>query len=233
MFVPSFQTCDEVSPKCPVSSTIYTYKPNKGGNLIFLFIFAVTALAQVGLGWRHRKTWKAYSILVFLGSLLEALGYVGRVQLSSNVWNQGAFIQQITLLVVAPSFLAASLYLSMKALVIYLGPEHTRLPARWWTWAFVGADMFGFVLQLAGGGISSTAGDDADLADVGNNVTIVGISFQAATMIVAAGLFGSFLRNLIRSDGRVAITRLPKGIKLFIGAGAVAFFTILVRCIYR
>lgn len=233
VFTPSMKTCHEVTPECPVSATLYGYRPNKAASIIFVVIFFACAIAQLGLGWRYRKTWKGYSILVAIGALLEGIGYIGRFKMSENPWERGAFIIQVTFLVVAPSLMAASLYMTMKAMVLYFGQEYTRIPARWWTKGFVTADLIGFLVQGGGGAVSSMGDTHPSLATTGNYMTIGGIAFQALVMGVAAVLFADFMARMVRRQGSQVLYDMPRGLKFCLISMAVAFLAIIVRCIYR
>jgi RTA1 like protein len=117
--------CTRITPECPIEDTTYGYYPNIAGNAIYVVIFAICALAQIGLGITYRV--KFYSTLVFLGCTGEAVGYIGRIVLHSNPWNDAGFILQVLLLIISPSFLAAALYLTLKQLVPHHGPKYSKL----------------------------------------------------------------------------------------------------------
>lgn len=104
--------CINVNPNCPVEGTIYGYYPNLGGNAFFIALFALLTLCNAGLGLKSR-TW-TYLIALFFGSLGEALGYVGRVMLHDNPWDGNGFNIQICCLIIAPAFIAAGVYLTLK-----------------------------------------------------------------------------------------------------------------------
>lgn len=79
----------------------------------------------------------------------------------------------------APSFLAAGVYLTLKHMVLYCGPEHSKLKARLYAWVFIGCDFGSIVLQALGGGIAAAAGDrdsDPSLLDAGNGLTVARIA---------------------------------------------------------
>ena len=73
----SFSTCDAVSALCPVEATTYGYRPNLGANAFFLSAFALCTLGQLYLSIRYR-TW-TWLIALLIGSLLETIGYGGRI----------------------------------------------------------------------------------------------------------------------------------------------------------
>lgn len=229
----STDNCKVVSPNCPVEATVYGYAPNLGGNAFYAVVFALCALIQCYHICRFWRFWKTFSILTFVGCCGECCGYIGRLFLYKNPWNGAALPIQLVLLMVSPSFLAAALYTTLRALVQHFGPEHTRLPERFWTWPFVTADLVGFFLQC-GGGVIAAAGDrNPSLASVGNTIMIFGVSFQAAIMVLAGLLTADFALRIGRRHGAHAFADLPRYLKIFLSAMTAAFFLILTRCIYR
>ncbi|KAK0110077.1 hypothetical protein ONS95_002733 [Cadophora gregata] len=230
--------CKSISPECPIEDTIYGYYPNLGANVVMVAIFAICAIAQLYLGFRYKL--RAYPAVVFLGCLGECVGYVGRVLMHSNPWDSGPFIIQILLLIVSPSLLAAGLYLTLKHLVLHFGPEYSRLSPKWYTWLFVACDAIGFLTQCIGGGIQASADNtDQKTLNMGNNIMVAGVSFQAATMVVCGLLAADFAYSLYRHRGErktAAQGTSPRGAKAFqfyLACFVTAFLAILTRCIYR
>lgn len=229
----STKDCEAVSPNCPVEATLYGYTPSLGGNAFYAVAFAVCALVQCCHTCRFWRLWKAFSILTFVGCVGECCGYIGRLFLHKNPWNGAALPVQLVLLMVSPSFLAAALYTTLRTLVQHFGPEHTKLSERFWTWPFVTADLAGFFLQCGGGILASMSEKNPSLASIGNTVMIFGVSFQAATMVVAGLLAADFILRIGRRHGADVFGLLPRKLKIFLLAMTAAFFLILTRCIYR
>ncbi|KAF2111484.1 RTA1 like protein-domain-containing protein [Lophiotrema nucula] len=229
----STDDCKHVSVDCPVEDTIYGYAPNLGANAFYAVIFALCSVVQLYFIFRYWRIWKGYSILVFVGALGECCGYVGRILLHQNPWNGAAMTIQLLLIMVAPSFLAAALYMTLRTLVQYFGPENTKLPARLWTWPFVTADLIGFISQCGGGIMSSMTDTNPSLGKAGNTIMVAGVSFQAAVMFLAGILATDFAIRLYRKQGVNAYRDLPKDLKIFLLSMMAAFLMILARCIYR
>ncbi|RAH65223.1 RTA1 domain-containing protein [Aspergillus aculeatinus CBS 121060] len=233
--------CTSVTPACPVSATTLGYYPNLGGNIFLLLVFAICALTQIYLGFRYRV--RLYSALVFLGCAGEGVGYIGRLMLHANPWNNGGFIIQTLLLIVSPSFLAAALYLTVKTIVLTCGPQFSLLNPKLYTWLFIICDAIGFCTQLAGGGLQATAANgkgSESTVRVGTNIMIAGIAFQAATMAVCGVLTIDYTRKVyLHRRQQAGYTPLSwmsvshSGFAGFVGCQTVAFVTILIRCIYR
>lgn len=132
----SRRTCTEVTPQCPVELTLYGYRPELGPNAFFVALFAACFVLQVVIG-SMRRTWTFLLALGF-ATIGETLGYAGRVMMNDNPWSDGGFKMQICCLVLAPSFLAAGIYLTLKHVVLYCGPEHSWLKASLYPWIFIG-----------------------------------------------------------------------------------------------
>ncbi|KAL4891132.1 RTA1 like protein-domain-containing protein [Aspergillus ambiguus] len=234
----SYKTCTEVGPLCPVEATSYGYYPNFGGNVFFTVFYGVLGVAQLGIGVYFRA-WTMMVALV-VGAFLEMAGYVGRILMHYNPWNEDAFKLQIVCLVLAPTFVAAGIYLTLKHIILSLGPEHSRLKPRLFTWIFIGCDIGSLILQAAGGGVAAAAGNtNVKLLNAGNNIIIAGIAFQVATMSVCGLLGLEFFIRVIRHgpglSGEKTFENVPgqKYVKLVVFAEIFAYFTVLIRCIYR
>ncbi len=157
---------------------------------------------------------------------------------------------QICCIVLAPSFVAGSIYLTLKHLVGYCGPQYSKLKPHLYPWTFVGCDLGSIILQAIGGGVAASAGSSGDpkLLDAGNGLIVAGISFQVATMVVCGVLAADFfLRFLKTKPGSTAQEKpdktpyekdlhdgkKPTKFRIFCIAIVFAYVTVLIRCIYR
>jgi hypothetical protein len=232
----SFRNCTSVSPACPAIATTYGYYPSLGPNIALLTVFGIVVISQLGLVFIYRL-W-SYSFVIAAACLLEVVGYIGRLLMHANPWSETGFRTQIICLILGPSFLAAGIYLTLKHLVIYFGPEHSRLRPQLYTRIFIGCDVASILLQAAGGGVAASAGKtekNTKLADAGNSIMMAGIAFQVATMVICGLLAADFGFSLWRSSRREQrnLGRVSPKAKAFFAAVALAYITILIRCIYR
>ncbi|KAL8723978.1 MAG: hypothetical protein Q9166_008199 [cf. Caloplaca sp. 2 TL-2023] len=229
-----YDNCKDVTDFCVVSQTIYGYRPNLGATSFFIAIFAACMGIQLLQGIRWRTWW--YMAAMTVGCLGEVVGYAGRVLLNKNPWDEIGFQMQICCLIIAPSFFAAAVYLTLKHVVLTFGPEHSRLVPKWYTWIFIGCDLFSLVLQGAGGGLAASA-DSQSTQDAGSNLMLAGIVWQVFTLVVFAALAGDFVLRVSRARSNLTLTasELLKStkFKLFSAGLVTAYLTILVRCIYR
>ncbi|KAL8708410.1 MAG: hypothetical protein Q9220_006700 [cf. Caloplaca sp. 1 TL-2023] len=229
-----YDNCTEVTDFCTVEATTYGFRPSLGGNIFFAVFFGICMGIQLLQGLKYRS-W-TYLIAMGVGCLGELVGYIGRIIMNNNPWSDVGFEMQICCLIIAPSFFAAAVYLTLKHLVLVFGPEHSRLQPKWYTWIFIGCDLFSLVLQGAGGGTAASASSQST-QDVGSHLMLAGIVWQVFTLLVFAVLTGSFFSRVYahRSTQTVAASELLRSMKfqLFIAGLITAYFTILIRCIYR
>lgn len=229
--------CDNVSPECPVDASIYGYYPNYGVNWFFAGFFGLFTILNLFAGWRY-KTW-SYMAGMALGCSSSAVGYGGRIMMHSNPFNGGAFKLQITLLIVAPAYLSAAIYLTLKHICMCFGEKWSWVRPRSYTWIFISADTLSLLLQGAGGGIAAGAGDNGALRQKGDHTAMAGIVFQVFTLSVFAILVIDFVvrrkaaLKLHPHSGEAKATAQSTKFRLFAFGLATAFLGIFVRCVYR
>ncbi|KAF1941692.1 RTA1-domain-containing protein [Clathrospora elynae] len=227
--------CIEVGPECPVEGTIYGYYPSIGANAFFAAFFGLCLIIQIGLGIRY-KTW-TFMIALGLGCLGETIGYIGRIMLYNNPYDQLGFQIQICCLIISPAFVSAGIYLTLKHIVISFGESWSRLRPAWYTRIFITGDIFSLILQGAGGGIAATADDGSSMLDVGTNLMIAGVILQVFILAIFGGLLVEYtVRTHKRHDqlSSGAMTLFHKtSFRCFILAIIVAYMGVFIRCVYR
>jgi RTA1 like protein len=244
-----YNLCNAVSPECPVTDTLYGYYPNFGANVFFAALFGLLLIAQLIIG-TYTKTW-TFMLAVGIGIFGEMTGYIGRLIMHNNPWSNVGFEIQICCLVLAPSFLAAGIYLTLKHMVLYCGPEYSRLKAKWYPGIFIGSDLGSIIVQAIGGGVAASAKNSTNpaLLTAGDALIIAGIALQSVTMAVCGSLVLDFFlhRRRARTEQKAETdvsldattlpndthTRSPLRFRIFCWAIGFAFVTILIRCIYR
>lgn len=80
---------------CPLEIDGYilgymSYFPSLAGNAVFAAVFGLCLLSQLFLGIRH-KTW-GFLICMSGGTILEVLGYVGRILMRDDMFTNTYFI---------------------------------------------------------------------------------------------------------------------------------------------
>lgn len=262
-FYPSYETCSEVSPFCPVKATTLGYYPIKGLNIFLAIAYGLAAALTLGVGiWK--RTW-GFSIAVASGCALECVGklaplllrnramarpmltrlpgYVGRAMLANNPWDDDAFKMQIVAIVLGPTLICIGLYLTLKHAVTNLNSSLSRLPPRMYPLFFVPADVSCLVVQAIGGGVAAAAGKDSySLLQHGNRTIMAGIVLQVVVLGAFGGLAGDYLvragscfkRGDVAAEHQSgAALWADKKFRAFLYAMAVAYAALMIRCIYR
>jgi hypothetical protein len=75
---------------CCLAQSSFLYRPNYGWNLAFAILFGVFIPFQLGLGVRY-KSW-GFMVGMVMGLILEVLGYISRVMLHDNPFDDSAFL---------------------------------------------------------------------------------------------------------------------------------------------
>ncbi|KAK1989148.1 RTA1 like protein [Colletotrichum cereale] len=254
-FVPSYDTCDEVTARCSVELTVYGDYLSKPAATFFGIAFGACLIFQLYFGMRSR-TW-SFVVWLGIGTVFEVLGYWGRAKLADNPWDLDAFAQQYLALLLAPTLVAAALSVTFKHVVVWYGAEWSVLRPSLYPWVFVGTDLFSIVVQVAGGAVTaaraSGSGDEATAA-LGEKLVVGGVAFQVANMVCcgllmvvyivrrrAALASGGHSRDeacLMESDAQpmprgAASDGEAKRVRAFVYALAVAYIAVIVRCAYR
>ncbi|KAK4149337.1 RTA1 like protein [Chaetomidium leptoderma] len=240
-FRPSYETCTEPGPFCPIQATTLGYYPNQGVNIFLAIGYGLAALITIVTGvWK--RTW-GFSIAVAAGCALECVGYVGRCLLADNPWNGDAFKIQIVAIVLGPTLVCIGLYLTLKHAVTALNRSLSRVAPRLYPLFFVPADVSCLVIQAIGGGIAASAGPGKlDLLQHGNRTIMAGIVLQVVVLLCFGTLSGDYLFRAGRyfRSGNVApeyqagaALFVDKKFRTFIWAMGVAYAALLIRCIYR
>ncbi|CAI7609549.1 unnamed protein product [Penicillium glandicola] len=212
--------------------TFYNYNPSAVAALIFVALFGLTTLVHVFQMIRNRS-W--FFIPFIIGGLFEVAGYVGRYLNSQQTpdWKTMPYVMQSLLLLVAPAFFAASIYMVLGRSIISTGHDSLSIiPVRWLTKIFVCGDVISFLAQCAGGGFISSAKTASKLT-LGKNIIIAGLFIQIAFFgffLVTAGVFHYRLWACRDCISKSAI-RVP-WVKCFFVLYTASVF-IMIRSIFR
>ena len=96
----------------------------------------------------------------------------------------GAYKTQLIVIVLAPSFLAAGINLTLKHIVLSFDVSLSRLKPAQYTWIFIPIDFSCICLQAVGGGLAASAGDTGNMTvlEAGNNIIVTGIVLQVVNL---------------------------------------------------
>lgn len=160
--------------------------------------------------------------------------------LSANPFNTQAFETQICAIVLAPTLICISIYLTLKHLCTALNPSLSRLHPRWYPVLFVPFDVSCLLVQAIGGAIAASAGaTNQTLLAAGNHAIIAGIALQVVVLLLFGALAADYyvrVRRWIRSGEAhpeaLALWR-DRNFRMFGAAVLGAYICVQVRCIYR
>lgn len=135
---------------------------------------------------------------------MEVGGYYGRAWAHDNVHNFSAFILQTLLLLVAPVFLAATVYMILGRVIRALdAEEHSMIRLKWLTKLFVFNDIICFVVQIMGAGMGATT--SLSVQKTGRKVVIAGLVFQILVFCWFILVTFRFHRNLKREPTEISL----------------------------
>ncbi|KAK4098292.1 RTA-like protein [Parathielavia hyrcaniae] len=233
-----YYSCTEVTEWCPVERTTLGYHPNRGINIFFAIAYAVATVAALALGM-PKKTW-SYTGFIAAGCALELAGYAARVPLTDNPWNKHAFETQIVAIILAPTLVCISIYLTLKHVCLALGPALSRVRPHLYPFIFVPLDVSCLLVQAIGGALAASAArTNIRMVEHGNRCIIAGIVLQVVVLMffgVSAADYYLRVKKWINSDEAdpeaVALWQ-DKKFRTFVYSVTGAYSGILVRCIYR
>ena len=184
----------------------YYYEPSMTAAILFTILFGLTTLVHAFQLVRS-KTW--FMIPFLIGGIFECVGYIGRVL--SALENPGPYdkipyIIQSLLLLIAPPFFAASIYMELGRVVAMVDGEKKLFIRRTWlTKTFVIGDVVTFLVQATGS--SMMASSDPDRVSMAHYIVIGGLFLQ----ILFFGLFvvaaTTFHARLAPSPTQTALER--------------------------
>ncbi|OJJ65909.1 hypothetical protein ASPBRDRAFT_667054 [Aspergillus brasiliensis CBS 101740] len=167
---------------------LYRYTPSIPAAAIFAGVFIVLAVLHTILAIRHRSK---YFIPFIIGLLFEAAGYIARIFSHYDTLALGPYIVQTMLILVAPPLFAASIYMTLGRLILYLDAESASLlRVKYIAKIFVVGDVISFLLQCGGGGYM--AAGTLSAMDNGAHVVVGGLVVQLlffGFFILASAIF--------------------------------------------
>ncbi|KAH8651457.1 RTA1 like protein-domain-containing protein [Ilyonectria robusta] len=163
---------------------LYRYDPSLAAAVIFIIIFAASALFH---SWQLVRTKNWYFIPFVVGCLAEAIGCIARAigAKESPDWTLGPFVIQSLLLLLGPTIYAASIYMVLGRLIQLLeADKHSLIRPNWLTKFFLLGDVISIAAQGLGGSMLASA-DNQKERDKGETIIIIGLAVQ----ILFFGLF--------------------------------------------
>ncbi|PYH32252.1 RTA1 domain-containing protein [Aspergillus neoniger CBS 115656] len=154
---------------------LYYYTPSAAAAGIFVVLFGISTVLHF-LQLVRTRTW--FMIPFFIGGILETIGYVGRLlsSLESPDYSTGSYAMQSALILIAPAFLAASIYMTLGRIIRLVQAEHYSVfKLNWVTKIFVAGDVLSFLMQASGAGLMVSGSSDPT---TGEHIIIGGLFVQ-------------------------------------------------------
>lgn len=149
---------------------------------------------------KKRLLWATSKYIpLLIGCLMEGVGYLFRISSHFDPNALGPYIGQSLLLLIAPAFQAATIYMLFGRMLNVL--EATQLsivPSRFITTTFVTGDVISFLAQAGGGGLMS----QESTTKIGSKVVVAGLIIQII-------FFGLFTVSEIKFTTKVKSIKVP------------------------
>ncbi|KAK1725858.1 putative RTA1 domain protein [Colletotrichum acutatum] len=220
---------------CPVSLSRIGFLPNLGGNAFMVAWFGIILVAQIVLAIRY-KTW-SYLVGQACGLVLEVVGYVARIRLRDDPFNNQTFIVYIVTVTIAPAFLCYTIYLCFGRIVLIYGPHVSLMPHRTYTIIFVTLDIICLILQAGGAAWSQADGLNPQDLDRALDLLRAGLGLQCASLglfvLLSLDMGIRVLRNRSIWDTRYAHVRQHRAFTYFLMGSFAAAVLILARSAFR
>lgn len=196
---------------------------------LFAISFVVHLLQLV-----RYKVW--LFIPLTLACLLETIGYIFRSLSSKDdpyhvIW----FVVQYFLIVVAPVFISASIYVCINRLISW-AKSNSHAVDRWWLapnpilWGFLTVDVVTTIMQIAGAALIGSSQSNMKDPTTGNHILLAGLALQSFSFTVFLAVLTLFRLALAKDSG---LNGTNKNKDQFIVAVALASLLVYLRTLFR
>jgi hypothetical protein len=176
------------------------YKPSRALAIVVCVVFIALSLVQIRRIIRTHR-WFGFTIVIgglcksseifFLASwitnvcsIVEIAGLAARIYSCNHLSDQSSYGAQILLILLAPIFFAASIYMFLGRLIASADyPSLCGIRTRWLSKFFVVGDVLCFLIQICGAGIFVSADNTREQTD-GENVILAGLALQVVILII-------------------------------------------------
>lgn len=215
--------------------SIYFYNPSLAASILFTVIYFLPFLYHLYMTVLAPRAGKynrvGNFIPILIGALLEVAGYATRsasVQQPSDV---SLYAISSTLIVIAPVFVCASLYVLTRRLIQSGSSSGSKpgyifrgcVPVAWLPSIFITLDVISFLTQGSGSGIASAGNWAGKEKDTGVGVLIGGLVLQLVTFTGFLVIVVSFHVGM-KMQGR----HIEEGVKKILQGIYIAGFFIMV-----
>ncbi|KIV99231.1 uncharacterized protein PV09_09095 [Verruconis gallopava] len=204
--------------------TLYHYQPNLGAAYTFTSLMGLATILLIAFMIKYRA-W--FFIPMVIGGTCEAFGYYGRSWSASQPKNIDPYIMQVLLLMGAPPFISATLYMALTRVVTAV---HHERKLKWVTNIYVMIDIIAFLSQIAGSGLQAT--NDSKIIEIGERVVLGGLIFQLVALVIFL-IISMRLRSIIKREVGHQLQRAKISWRRYFRLIYVASVAIWVRSLVR
>ncbi|ODO07272.1 integral membrane protein [Cryptococcus wingfieldii CBS 7118] len=215
-----------LSPSTDICNPL-RYIPNRAINIAAAVLYFVVAAVLTFHSFRRKAN---YFLALVIGCWCEGIGLVLRVAFRSNPHSTGLYIVCYLFVVLSPCAFLAGDYILMGRLVSYLDAHERLRPLRAAkvSWIFIISDVVTFLIQAAGGGLSTAK--DIDVAETGGHIFLAGIAIQMASFLFFSITWVIFGVRTWKEDKALWNREGWKPLFWALGFTCICF---LIRSIYR
>ncbi|KAK3675355.1 hypothetical protein LTR78_004865 [Recurvomyces mirabilis] len=168
-------------------NTNWGFCPNLPAAYLFAILFGLTLIAHiVQMIWQR----KWYCWVVCLSAAMQVATYVLRILSIKSPANEGYYSEWFVLILVAPVFANAFVYMAMGRMVYNFTIKGSVYGIRAWHFGliFVCLDVLALFVQIGGAAIASSTQTDTKTIMLGLHVYMGGIGFQQLCIFAFLGL---------------------------------------------
>ena len=218
----------------PEPDRLWEFCPSLGAAIAFLIIFASTSIAHTIQAIIHRNV---FAVVLIMGGLWETTGFILRVLAVIYPRNGGFYSNQGILILLAPLWINAFVYMALGRLVHFSLIQDTvlRIKARHLTLIFVVFDITAFLMQ-ATGGILAAGSASSQTKKTGYTIYTAGVGIQMGFIgifVVLAARFHHKLLNPFTYNLCNEADQSLRGVKRMLYALYAALALILYRNSFR
>ncbi|XRM45303.1 hypothetical protein ABZX51_008401 [Aspergillus tubingensis] len=209
----------------------YPYTPSATAGYAFMAIFGLATLAHFVMMFPYRA---AYFIPLVIGGICETFGYYGRAWSHQGRTLIGPWALQEMLILCAPPFIAATVYMILGRMIVAFAAEHhSVIRPKWLTKIFVLNDVICFLTQIGGAGVQVTG--DEHLMKTGIKAVLAGLIFSLVIFLLFVWVAVVFHLRLSREPTWVVNENpwLMGGWKRYMWALYVACGALMLRNLVR
>ncbi|ORX36045.1 putative integral to membrane protein [Kockovaella imperatae] len=203
------------------------YVPSIPLNAVAAALYFTVAIILTFLNYKWRAN---YMLCLVIGAYCEGLGLALRLALRNNLHSSGLYIVMYLFVVLSPCAFLAGDYILLGRLVQHLdGTQYLRpFKARLISRIFIISDVITFLIQAAGGGLSTA--NKPSVAETGGHIFLAGIAAQMGSFILFSFIWAMFAFRVRFQDQDLWQRKGWKSLHWALGFTCICF---MIRSVFR